>query len=257
MIEIKNLTKSFGSNQVLNDLNLEIKENEILFIVGKSGSGKSVLLKHIIGLIKPDHGEVLLDGIDMTLLEGSEHLEVLRNIGMIFQGGALFDSMSVGENVTFHLKNHGVIRSKQIKPSEIRKLGEKILEQVGLKGTYDLTPSELSGGMQKRASVARGVIFEPEFLFYDEPTTGLDPITAQTIAELIVAQHSKLKGTTIAVSHDIVTTLYCADRIALIENGRIEVCAPPKEFLKFKNPSIERYNKMIGQDLSLIGHKGK
>ena len=101
MIEIKNLTKTFGSNQVLNDLSLEIKENEILFIVGKSGSGKSVLLKHIIGLIKPDHGEVLLDGVDMTLLEGSEHLEVLRNIGMIFQGGALFDSMSVGENVTF------------------------------------------------------------------------------------------------------------------------------------------------------------
>lgn len=256
MIEIKNLNKSFGSKKVLDDLNLEIRDGEILFIVGKSGSGKSVLLKHVTGLMKPDSGEVLFNGVDMTKLQGQPLLEQLKNIGMIFQLGALFDSMSVGENVTFYPKNHGTIGDKKIPSSEIRELGEKVLERVGLKDTYDLQPSELSGGMKKRASVARGVIYKPQCLLYDEPTTGLDPITAQTIAELICDEQEELKGTTVVVSHDIITTLYCADRIALIENGRIEICEKPLKFMQYDHDTIKQFNRMIGHDLSLIRNRG-
>ncbi len=256
MIEIKNLAKNFGPKKVLDDLNLTIYDREILFIVGKSGSGKSVLLKHIIGLMKPDHGEVLIDGTDMTTLTGTDLIERLYNIGMIFQSGALFDSMSVGKNVTFYLENHAKVAGEKIKRSQIRELGEKALELVGLGGTYDLQPSELSGGMRKRAAVARGVVYKPDYTFYDEPTTGLDPITGRRVAELIVTLHQAGKGTTIAVSHDIVTTLYCADRIALIEDGTIKIVDTPMNFMKYENDSIKEFNRMIGYDLSLIRNKG-
>lgn len=256
MIKIENLTKSFSDNHVLKDLNLEIRDGEIMFIVGKSGSGKSVLLKHVMGLMKPDHGSVHLDDTDMTKLEGKALYDRLRNVGMIFQMGALFDSMTVGENVTFYLENHAKVAGHDIDRSTIRQLGEEALKSVELEGTYDMYPSELSGGMKKRASVARGVCYQPDYLFYDEPTTGLDPITAQRIAELIVKQHEALQGTTVVVSHDIVTTLYCAHRIALIENGVIEVCDTPMKFMKTKHDSIDQFNRMIGKDLSLIRNKG-
>lgn len=205
--------------------------------------------------MKPDSGEVLIDGTDMTKLEGTALIERLYNIGMIFQGGALFDSMSVGQNVTFYLENHAKVAGEKIKRSEIRELGEMALEQVGLKGTYDFQISDLSGGMKKRASIARGIVYKPAYLFYDEPTTGLDPITGKKIAELIVTLHQRGGKTTIVVSHDIVTTLYCADRIALIEDATIKIIDSPMKFMKYENDSIKEFNRMIGYDLSLIRHK--
>lgn len=256
MINIKNLTKSFGGNHVLRDLNLDIRDGEITFIIGKSGSGKSVLLKHLLGLMKPDEGSVLLDDVEMTTLEGTALYERLTNVGMIFQMGALFDSMTIGENVTFYLENHGTIAGKKIDRKTIRERGEAALESVGLSGTYDLFPSELSGGMRKRASLARTVIYRPDYVCYDEPTTGLDPITALLVAELILKVHKELNGTTVVVSHDIITTLYCADRIALIEDGRIVVCEKPMKFMKTDHTIIRELNRMIGNDLSLIRNKG-
>ena len=256
MIKIRNLTKSFSNNHVLRDLNLDIRDGEITFIIGKSGSGKSVLLKHLLGLMKPDEGSVLLDDSEMTKLEGTALYQRLTNVGMIFQMGALFDSMTIGENVTFYLENHGTIGQKKIDRSTIRERGEAALQSVGLSGTYDLFPSELSGGMRKRASLARTVIYRPDYVCYDEPTTGLDPITAQLVAELILKVHKELNGTTVVVSHDIITTLYCADRIALIEEGQIVVCEKPMKFMKTDHTIIRQLNRMIGNDLSLIRNKG-
>ncbi len=253
MIIMKNVYKSFNGNQVLKGLNLEIPNGEIFVLLGKSGSGKSVILKHLMGLMKPDKGEVLIDKDDMSKLYGPKLYEKLMDVGMIFQMGALFDSMTVAQNVGFYLKEHRMRGGKKIQHSDINKFVSESLEKVGLKGTEALYPGSLSGGMRKRASIARCVVYKPKYLFYDEPTTGLDPITSQTIAKLIVEQQNELKGTTLVVSHDIVTTLAIADRIALIEDGRIEIIASPREFMKHKHPTISVFNEMIGGDLSLIG----
>ncbi len=253
MIKMKNVYKSFNGNKVLRGLNLEIHDGEIFVLLGKSGSGKSVILKHLMGLMKPEEGEVFIDNDDMTKLSGYKLYEKLMDVGMIFQMGALFDSMTVGQNVGFYLKEHGIRGGKKIVKSDIKKYVSESLEKVGLKGTEELYPGSLSGGMRKRASIARCVVYKPKYLFYDEPTTGLDPITSQTIAKLIVEQQEELKGTTLVVSHDIVTTLAIADRIALIEEGKIEIVASPREFMKHKHPTIAVFNEMIGKDLSLIG----
>ena len=253
MIRMKNVFKSFNGNKVLRGLDLEIHDREIFVLLGKSGSGKSVILKHLIGLMKPEQGEVLIDGDDMTKLLGTDLYAKLFSIGMIFQMGALFDSMTVGENVGFYLREHGIRGGKKIASSDIKKFVSEVLEKVGLAGTEDLYPGSLSGGMRKRASIARCVVYQPKYLFYDEPTTGLDPITSQTIGKLIVEQQMELQGTTIVVSHDIVTTLGIADRIALIEEGKIIIAAPPKEFMQHNHPTIRVFNEMIGGDLSLIG----
>jgi phospholipid/cholesterol/gamma-HCH transport system ATP-binding protein len=253
MIIMRNVFKSFNGKKVLKGLNLEITDGEIFVLLGKSGSGKSVILKHLMGLMKPDEGEVLIDNDDMTKLFHIPLYNKLKDVGMIFQMGALFDSMTVGENVSFYLREHGMRGGKKIKPSDIKMYVEESLNKVGLNGTYDLFPGSLSGGMRKRASIARCVVYKPKYLFYDEPTTGLDPITSQTIAKLIVEQQEELKGTTLVVSHDIVTTLAIADRIALIEDGKIEFVAPPREFMNHHHPTIKVFNEMIGGDLSLIG----
>lgn len=256
MIRIKDVDKSFNGNHVLRGLNLEIRDGEIFVIVGRSGSGKSVLIKHCIGLLKPNNGEIFMDEDDMTTLTGPHLYERLKNVGMIFQMGALFDSMTVGDNVGFYLHEHKLRGGKKIKTSDINGLVEEALEKVGLGGTANLFPSSLSGGMKKRASLARSIIFQPKYLFYDEPTTGLDPVTAATIAKLIVAQHEELKGTTVVVSHDIVTTLYVADRIALIENGVIEIVDKPEAFMNHDHPTIDLFRKSIGNDFSLIRNRG-
>lgn len=253
MIVMKNVFKSFNGNKVLRGLNLEIIDGEIFVLLGKSGSGKSVILKHLMGLMKPEHGEVLIDGDDMTKLSGPDLYNKLLNVGMIFQMGALFDSMTIAQNTGFYLREHGLRGGKKIALSDIKKYVSESLEKVGLSGTEDLYPGSLSGGMRKRASIARCVIYKPKYLLYDEPTTGLDPVTSQTIAKLIVDQQNELKGTTIVVSHDIVTTLAIADRVALIEEGKIEIIAPPKEFIQHNHPTIKVFNEMIGNDLSLIG----
>jgi phospholipid/cholesterol/gamma-HCH transport system ATP-binding protein len=253
MIRMKNVYKSFNGNKVLRDLNLEIPDGEIFVLVGKSGSGKSVVLKHLMGLLKPDEGEVIIDQDDMAKLSGYPLLEKLMDVGMIFQGGALFDSMTVAQNVGFYLREHQIRGGQKIAKSDIRKYVEESLEKVGLKGTEELYPASLSGGMRKRASIARSVSYKPKYLFYDEPTTGLDPVTSQTIAQLIVSQQDELKGTTLVVSHDIPTALAIADRIGLIEEGKIEFVARPHEFMKYNHPIIKVFNEIIGGDLSLIG----
>ena len=255
MIVMKNVFKSFNGNKVLRGLDLEIRDGEIFVLLGKSGSGKSVILKHLVGLMKPEEGEVLIDEDDMTKLTGINLYKKLFNVGMIFQMGALFDSMTIGENVSFYLREHGIRGGKKIASSDIKKFVSEVLGKVGLEGTEDLYPGSLSGGMRKRASIARCVVYQPKYLFYDEPTTGLDPITSQTIGKLIVDQQMELQGTTLIVSHDIVTTLAIADRVALIEEGKIVFAAPPKEFMQHDHKTIKVFNEMIGGDLSLIGRQ--
>ena len=253
MIRMKNVYKSFNGNKVLRGLDLEIPDGEIFVLLGKSGSGKSVILKHLMGLMKPESGEVLIDSDDMTKLTGPDLYEKLTNVGMIFQMGALFDSMTVGQNVAFYLREHRMCGGKKIEKSDINKLVSEALEKVDLKGIEELYPASLSGGMRKRASIARSVVYKPKYLFYDEPTTGLDPITSQTIAKMIVDQQNELQGTTLVVSHDIVTTLGIADRIALIEEGKIEVVGTPTQFMKSKHPTIQYFNQMIRDGTTLIG----
>ena len=257
VIRMTNVKKSFNGNHVLRGLNLEIPDGEIFALVGKSGSGKSVILKHIMGLMKPEEGSILIDQDEMTTLEGNALYKKLMDVGMIFQMGALFDSMTIKENVAFYLREHLLRGGKKIDPSDINNLVSEALKKVGLSDTENLFPSSLSGGMRKRASIARCVVYQPKYLLYDEPTTGLDPVTSQTIAQLIVDQQQELKGTSIVVSHDIVTTLAIADRIALIEEGVIEIVASPKEFMSHDHPTIQVFNDMIGHDLSLIGRARK
>ncbi len=253
MIVLKDVHKSFNGNKVLRGLNLEIPDGQIFILLGKSGSGKSVFLKHLMGLIKPDSGEVLIDDHDMAKLYDYELYQKLMDVGMIFQMGALFDSMTVAQNVGFFLKEHGIRGGKKIASSDIKKYVDEVLEKVELTGTNDLYPGDLSGGMRKRVSFARSFVYKPKYTFYDEPTTGLDPITSQTIGKLIVDQHNELKGTTIVVSHDIVTSLAIGDTIGLIENGVIELVAPPKEFMKSNHPTIKVFNEMISEGSNLIG----
>lgn len=255
MIRIRKLCKSFDGNKVLDNLDLDIRDQELLVIVGKSGCGKSVLIKHIIGLLKPDSGEIYLGDYDMTQLTGPSLYRALKNVSMIFQMGALFDSMSVMQNVGFYLYEHQTRAGKKIKKSDIKGFVEEALKNVGLEGILNLYPSDLSGGMKKRVSIARGIVSRPDYYFYDEPTTGLDPVTATATGELILSLQQELKGTTVVVSHDIATTLMIADRIALLENGKIEVVADPLTFMKHDHPTIRHFNTIIGHDYSLIRSK--
>ncbi|MCH9621440.1 MAG: putative ribonucleotide transport ATP-binding protein mkl [Chlamydiia bacterium] len=252
MIKIKNVYKSFGENEVLKDLNLEIKDNEIFVILGKSGIGKSVILKHIVGLMKPESGDIYIDDFHMNELEGAALYEALKNIATIYQMGALFDSMTIAENVGFYLREHLTKGGEKITKNDIAGLVTDSLKKVGLEGIEDLHPSDISGGMRKRVSIARGAIYKPKYILYDEPTTGLDPVTALNIAECIEQQQDELKGTTIVVSHDIPTTLKIADRIALLDNGKIEICADPLTFMQTDHPIVHQFNETIGKDLSLI-----
>ncbi|OIO32566.1 MAG: ABC transporter ATP-binding protein [Candidatus Omnitrophica bacterium CG1_02_40_15] len=236
MIEIINLSKSFTSSKVLDNLNLIINSSERIVIIGRSGCGKSVLLKHIIGLIKPDMGQVIIDGNDMTRLEEYEMDKLRLSFGMLFQGAALFDSMTVGENVGFKLREHTVISG-----SEIRKKVADALELVGLKGIENLMPSELSGGMKKRVGLARAICNNPKIILYDEPTTGLDPIMADAINGLIVDLNNKLNVTSIVVTHDMVSAFKIADRIAMLYKGKIITIGTPDEIKNTKDPIVKQF----------------
>lgn len=252
MIKFTNVSKSFGENNVLKNLELEIRDGEIFVILGKSGEGKSVILKHIVGLMKPDDGSVFVDENEMSELEGVQLFAALKNIATIYQMGALFDSLSVGENVGFYLREHLMKGGHKIQKGEIQQLVKEALANVGLEGIENLYPSDISGGMKKRVSIARGSIYKPKVICYDEPTTGLDPVTALQIGDCIEKQQDELKGTTIIVSHDIPTTLRIADRIALLDNGQISICCDPLTFMKTDHPTIAQFNETIGGDLSLI-----
>ncbi|HEX4840310.1 MAG TPA: ATP-binding cassette domain-containing protein [Rhabdochlamydiaceae bacterium] len=240
MIEIRNLKKSFKKSKVLDGVDLEIQNGETLVILGRSGTGKSVLLKHIIGITKPDDGTIDIDGNRISDLSGPELYKAVINMGMLFQGAALFDSMTVEENTGFFLSQHGdTATGAKLSEQEIKDRVSHALEMVGLAGTQQKMPSELSGGMRKRAALARLIVYRPSIILYDEPTTGLDPITSMQINELIVKTQHELKATSIVVTHDILSALHVADRLALLDQGKIIHIAEPEAFMKIDNPIIE------------------
>jgi phospholipid/cholesterol/gamma-HCH transport system ATP-binding protein len=236
MIKVINVYKSFGDKQVLRGVNLHIKRGESMVVIGGSGCGKSVLMKHVIGLLRPDSGQVLVDGKDIARMPEKELSELRKNFGMLFQGAALFDSMSVWENVGF-----GLIEHTKLSEEEIKKQVTQKLRMVGLTGVEELKPAELSGGMKKRVGLARAIAMEPKILLYDEPTTGLDPIMADAINDLIVDMRRKLQVTSLAITHDMVSAYKIADRIAMLYEGKIIEVGTPEEIKNSTNPIVQQF----------------
>lgn len=243
MIEITNLHKSFRNQSVLCGINLSIPSGKITVIIGPSGSGKTVLLRHIIGLLSPDSGRVVVDGLDLARLESKKLNDFRRRFGMLFQNAALFDSLSVFENVAFPLVESS--RGKEL-PNVERAVNEK-LKMVGLEGVGDKMPSELSGGMRKRVGLARAIILEPSIILYDEPTTGLDPIMAAAIDNLILSMQQKLGVTSVVISHDIESSFRVADQIAMIHDGKIVECGEPSVFDKSRNAVVREFLRAGGR----------
>lgn len=244
MIKIRCLYKRFKNQRVLNGVNLDINEGETLVILGPSGGGKSVLLKHIIGISKPDQGFVEVGGVNISELSGPSLFRAVKRMGMLFQGAALFDSMTIAENTGFYLTEHDDPETDhKICKSEIADRVDEALKMVGLEGTQHKMPGELSGGMRKRAGLARLIVYRPKILLYDEPTTGLDPITAMQINELIVQTQERLKATSIVVTHDLISALHVADRLALLRDGQIAHSGQPNDFIKIDDPIINFLRK--------------
>jgi phospholipid/cholesterol/gamma-HCH transport system ATP-binding protein len=236
MIEIINLCKHFNGNQVLKNLSLNIESGETTVVIGRSGGGKSVLLKHIVGLMKPDSGQVLIDGVDVSKMNGDELNRFRMKFGMLFQGSALFDSLNVGENVGFALYEHSDMAT-----SAIDKRVKECLAMVGLKNIEHLKPAELSGGMKKRVGLARAVCVNPGIILYDEPTTGVDPIMGDVINHLIRELHDRLKTTSIAVTHDMVSAYKIANKIAMLYDGKIVFKGTPDEIKNSDNPVVRQF----------------
>lgn len=236
MIKIAGIYKSFNNNRVLRDLSLEINDAETITIIGGSGTGKSVLLKNIMGLLKPDKGEIYIDGQEITRLKEGELLEIQKKFGYLFQGAALFDSLTVEENVGFGLKN-----LNQLPVAEIKERVRECLSMVGLKNVENLKPAELSGGMKKRVGLARAIAHKPEYILYDEPTTGLDPIMADVINDLIVYLQKQLKVTSIAVTHDMKSAYKISNRIAMLYEGKIISIGSPGEIKTTDNPVVHQF----------------
>lgn len=236
MIELIKVCKSFKGQKVLDNLDLKIEPEKITVIIGRSGGGKSVLLKHIMGLIKPDSGQVLINGIDTSKLNDKELNEVRKMFGMLFQDAALFDSMTVGENVAFPLKEHTKLSNK-----EIDKIVEEKLLQVGLKNITHKMPSELSGGMRKRVGLARAIALNPKIVLFDEPTTGLDPIMCESIDDLIINTQHHTNATFVVISHDIGSTFKIAHKVAVLYEGKIIKIGTPEEIRSSNNPVIKRF----------------
>ncbi len=236
MIKIIDLYKSFNSQKVLNGVNLSIPDKKIVTIMGKSGCGKSVLIKHIIGLLIPDKGSVVIDGEDITILDASELDRIREKLGVLFQSGALFDSLTVYGNVAFQLRE----KTKMAK-GEIRDRTMQALEDVGLKGMGNKYPAELSGGMKKRAGLARALIAEPAIVLFDEPTTGLDPIISRSIHRLIRATHEKYQYAAVIISHEVPGIFEISDKVAMLYNGMIEEYGTPEEIVNSSNPVIKQF----------------
>ena len=236
MIRVQGLHKSFGRQPVLRGLDLDIATGEIMVVIGRSGGGKSVLLKHLVGLLRPDAGTVAVDGVEITRLRGGELDRVRERYGVVFQGGALFDSMSVAENVAFPLRE-----KTKLGRAEIWGRVKEKLEQVGLKGMGGKNPAEISGGMRKRVAIARALVTEPEIVFFDEPTTGLDPILVNTIHHLIMDLHRKFRFTAVMVSHEIPEIFEIADRVAMLHDGVIVEVGPPDAVRASANPIVQQF----------------
>ena len=236
MIRIVGLHKSFGDKPVLRGVDLEIARGEIMVVIGQSGSGKSVLLKHLIGLLAPDRGEIYIDGREVTGLPRQARLEVARRFGYLFQGAALFDSLTVAENVAFGLERYTTLGR-----DEIRSRVTDSLERVGLRGVGDLMPQELSGGMKKRVGLARAIAYAPEIILYDEPSTGIDPIRADSINDLILQLKREMGVTSVVITHDMVSTFKLADRIAMLYEGRIVAVGSPAEIKASPNPVVQQF----------------
>ncbi len=249
MIKIRGLKKTYDRVPVLDRLDLDVQNGETLVVLGRSGVGKSVLLKHIIGITKPDAGTVDVNDVRITDLEGPDLYRAIQEMGMLFQGGALFDSMDIQANTEFYLRQHGNRKTGcHYSRSELEELVEEALHMVDLDGTQRKMPSELSGGMRKRAALARLIVYRPSIILYDEPTTGLDPITAMNINQLIVKTQRELKATSIVVTHDILSALYVGDRLALHKDGKIAYIEKPDKFLEIDDPIIAFLRKTISQD---------
>ncbi|HAK89966.1 MAG TPA: ABC transporter ATP-binding protein [Nitrospiraceae bacterium] len=236
MIEIIGLEKSFNGQKVLSGINLRIEHGEIMAIIGRSGGGKSVLLKNIIGILKPDKGSIIIDGVDITKLRGREMDKTRQKLGVLFQGGALFDSMTAYENVAFPLKEKMKVSKKTLQEKV-----SKALEDVGLKGMEDKYPSEMSGGMRKRVALARTLITEPQIVLFDEPTTGLDPILLQSTHKLIRCTHETYGFTGIVISHEIPEIFDISDKVAFLYKGVIEEIGTPDEIRKSSNPMVRQF----------------
>ena len=238
MIEIKHLKKVFGNKVVLRDVNLTIYDNKITYILGLSGQGKSTIIKHIVGLLKPTSGEILVDGIDVAKADIKTLYEIRKKVGFTFQEGALFDSMNIYDNVAFPLREH-----TKMKENEIKKRVFKTLEMVGLeaKRVAYLYPHELSGGMRKRAATARAIILKPKYILYDEPTSGLDPIISDKITRMIESLTRKHNMTSVVISHDLKETFKSADYVAMLFNGVIIEFGTVEEFKNSKNPIVRAF----------------
>jgi len=240
MIKVEGLWKSFGGTEVLRGLDLEIRDGETMVIIGRSGGGKSVLLKHLCGLLKPDKGQVLVDGVDIVPLDEQEITPIRKEFGFLFQSAALFDSMTLYDNVAFPL------REERLPEAEIRKRVDEALTIVDLLNAEDKKPAELSGGMRKRAGLARAVVADPKYVLYDEPTTGLDPIRADNINQLILRLHDQLHVTGVAVTHDMVSAYKIADRIAMLHEGKIHVVGTSKEIQATQDPIVKQFITGVG-----------
>ncbi len=242
MIEIIDVYKNFNSKKVLNGVNLKINKGETKVIIGRSGCGKSVLLKHIVGVLHPDRGRITVDGQDISKVSSAALNSLRMRMAMVFQGGALFDSLNVGENVGFTLYEYSKFSHK-----EIEEQVEESLSNVELHGIQKLMPSELSGGMKKRVAIARALCAKPEIILYDEPTTGVDPITADSINELIRSLHDKFKVTSIVVTHDMKSAYRIADNMAMLYQGKIIAEGTPEEIQKTKHPVVYQFINGLAQ----------
>jgi phospholipid/cholesterol/gamma-HCH transport system ATP-binding protein len=236
MIQIVDLHKSYGENRVLQGVNLKVEKGETLVIIGRSGSGKSVLIKHLIGLIRPDTGKIYVDGVETTCLKEDDLGQIRRKFAILFQGAALFDSLTVLQNVSFGLEKY-----TDFSQQKIEELAREALLRVGLRGVESLMPHELSGGMKKRVGLARAIAYRPEIILYDEPSTGIDPIRADAINDLIIQMKKELKVTSVVITHDMVSTYKVADRVAMLYQGKIIETGTPDEIRNSENPVIQQF----------------
>jgi len=247
IIRTEHLSKAFGDNQVLVDINLEIGEKSICVIIGQSGTGKSVFFKSIMGMLPPDSGKVWFKNEELTTLEKNKLISLRRSFGYSFQNAALFDSMTIGENLAFPLKEVLRIRSQ----GEIKKRVNELLDWIELPGIESKRPDELSGGMRKRVGVARALIMEPEVLFFDEPTTGLDPVLSETINNLVVRVNQELHITCVLITHDIPAAFRIADEIYFLDQGRIVAQGKPKEIAHSDHPMVKDFIRISFSELDV------